>query len=131
MRDEQVSGSADRAGERALRQRFLGFAVGAAALFASSAVFAQAWHVGDKVRVWVSGDYYDGSVLEVGSGDHAGQYLIDFDKFATDQYALAKNVYPRQAAPAARPSGKTGSNGCRIMVINGLPACDPGSVKRH
>jgi hypothetical protein len=91
-----------------------------------------AWHTGDKVRVWVSGDYYDGAVIEVGSGDHAGQYLIDFDQFTSNQYALAKNVLPRQGASAAkRPSGKTGTNGCRIMVINGLTACDPATVKRH
>ncbi len=99
-----------------------------AALSFSGAAFAQnAWHVGDKVSVWVSADYYDGTVLEVGSGDHAGQYLIHFDKFTSDQYALAKNVVARKPAAAE----KTGPNGCRIILINGLPACDPATVKRR
>ena len=88
-------------------------------------------HVGDRVRVWVSGDYYPGTIREVGTGSHAGQYLIHFDKYTTEQYALAKNVLPLSAAPAARSNGKRGSNGCRIMLINGLPVCDPATVRRH
>ena len=99
--------------------------------FASAAFARDAWHVGDKVSVWVSADYYDGTVVEVGSGDHAGQYLIHFDKFTSNQYALAKNVIARKAAKSERSSGKTGTNGCRIMVINGLPVCDPATVKRR
>jgi hypothetical protein len=90
-----------------------------------------AWHTGDKVRVWVSGDYYNGTVVAVGSGDHAGQYYIKFDDFTSNQYALAKNVFSRTSKPAQQASGKTGTNGCRIMVLNGLPVCDPATVKRH
>lgn len=99
----------------------------------SMAASAQAaWHVGDKVSVWVSADYYDGTVVEVGSGEHAGQYRIHFDKFTSEQYALAKNVLPRKSAPAGNSrAGTTGKNGCRIMVLNNLPFCDPGSVKKH
>lgn len=101
------------------------------ALLAAAAAHA-AWQVGDKVRVWVSADYYDGTVVEVGSGDHAGQYRIRFDHYNNEQYALAKNVLPRKTAPAGPPQdGKTGSNGCRIMVLNNLPFCDPGSVKKR
>ena len=105
-------------------------ALAMATAFTASPVFAQsAWHVGDKVSVWVSGDYYDGTILEVGSGDHAGQYYIHFDRFTSNQYAMANNVYARRSGTPAPASGKTGSNGCRIMVINGLPVCDPATVK--
>lgn len=102
-----------------------------ATLLIAGTALAQS-HVGDRVRVWVSGDYYAGTIKEIGTGSHAGQYLIDFDKYATDQYALAKNVLPLGAAPAAaRSNGKRGSNGCSIMLINGLPVCDPATVRRR
>ncbi|MCJ0765405.1 hypothetical protein [Variovorax terrae] len=102
-------------------------------LAAAAAATAQAaWQVGDKVRVWVSADYYDGTVVEVGSGDHAGQYRIHFDNFSSEQYALAKNVLPRKPAPAnSGQARKTGQNGCRIMVLNNLPVCDPASVPKR
>ena len=122
---------ADRvSGASARLVRHVRFAAAASALLIAGAASAQS-HVGDRVRVWVSGDYYVGTIKEVGSGSHAGQYLIHFDKFTTEQYALGKNVLPLGTAPAARPSGKRGSNGCRIMVINGLPVCDPATVKHH
>ena len=101
------------------------------AMFLAGAALAQnAWHVGDKVRVWVSADYYNGTVIGIGAGDNAGQYLIKFDNYAGNQYALAKNVLPRTTAAAPKSSGKVGSNGCRIQVLNGMPFCDPGTVKR-
>lgn len=92
---------------------------------------AGGWRTGDKVSVWVSGDYYDGTIVEVGSGDHAGQYRIHFDRFTSEQYALAKNVLARRSAATGSAPKATGTNGCRIMVINGLPVCDPATVKKH
>ncbi|MBS0480391.1 MAG: hypothetical protein JSR79_13980 [Proteobacteria bacterium] len=106
-------------------------AVAIVAMSCGSAMAQTSWRVGDKVSVWVSADYYDGTVVEVGSGDHAGQYLIHFDKFTADQYALAKNVIARRPAVPQASNGKTGTNGCRIMVLNGQPVCDPGSVRRR
>ena len=101
------------------------------AMFLAGAALAQnAWRVGDKVRVWVSADYYNGTVIGIGAGDNAGQYLIKFDNYAGNQYALAKNVLPRTTAAAPKSTGKVGSNGCRIQVLNGMPFCDPGTVKR-
>ena len=97
------------------------------ARLSGGALAQAALHVGDRVKVWVSADYYDGVITEVGSGPHAGQYRIHFDKYANEQYALAKNVQPAKgAATGAKPR----SAKCRIMVLNGLPVCDPGSVRR-
>jgi hypothetical protein len=100
-------------------------AVLAIGLASTAAQAAGAWKVGDRVSVWVSGDYYDGRVVGIGSGSNAGQYLIHFDKFTSEQYALAKNVVARRGAPPPAPKAK-----CQIMTINGLPACVPGSVRR-
>jgi hypothetical protein len=113
-----------------MHRKYLISAATMAAMFLASAAVAQnAWHVGDKVSVWVSADYYDGTVVEIGSGDHAGQYYIHFDNFTSNQYALAKNVVARKPKTSERSSGKTGTNGCTIMTINGLPVCDPATVK--
>ena len=106
-------------------------AVAALSLAYGGVAWAQGHHVGERVKVWVSGDYYTGTIRAVGSGANAGQYLIHFDKYASEQYALAKNVVALGAAPAPRGSAKRGSNGCRIMLINGLPVCDPATVRRH
>lgn len=107
--------------------RFAAMAAAVGAMGAGSPAMAGGgFHVGDRVKVWVSADYYDGAVAAVGTGEHAGQYLIHFDRFSTDQYALARNVLPRGGASAAKPRSKAK---CRIMVLNGLPVCDPGSVK--
>lgn len=98
----------------------------------ASAAFAQnAWQVGDKVSVWVSGEYYDGTVVEGGCGNRAGEYRIHFDNFTSEQCALAKNVVARKPARSGQTSRETGTDGCRIMVINGLPVCDPATVKRR
>jgi hypothetical protein len=60
---------------------------------------ADAWKVGDKVEAWNSA-WYPAEVLEVGDGDHAGQFRVHYDKFssASDQWILAKNIRARVAA---------------------------------
>jgi len=66
---------------------------------------ADAWKVGDKVEVWNSA-WYPAQVLEIGSGDHAGQFRVHYEKFsaASDQWILAKNI--RARAPEKSEAAK-------------------------
>ncbi|TFZ03744.1 hypothetical protein [Ramlibacter humi] len=102
---------------------------------------------GDKVKVWVSADYYDGTVVQAGSGDHAGQYLIHFDKFSNDQWALARNVAARAggggtttaAAPATAGPDAAPRAGDYACVLGGGSAgsqawrleLQPGKYQQH
>lgn len=60
---------------------------------------ADAWKVGDKVEAWNSA-WYPAEVLEIGAGDHAGQFRVHYEKFsaASDQWILAKNIRARTVA---------------------------------
>lgn len=88
---------------RALRAPMLALicvvAMGAAAL-------ADEWAVGDKVQVYVSGDWFDATITgPVGSAPYDGYYSIHFDS-GRDGYADPRNIRGLQgaaAAPAAEP----------------------------
>lgn len=88
-------------------QRLLNSAVLAILVCVSAvSVMAQettAWKVGDQVDGW-NVSWYPGVVKEVGTGTHAGSYLVKFDKFSTDQWVEAKNVRARKPDPAPVPA---------------------------
>ena len=69
-------------------------------LLASAPALARDWHVGDKVQGY-DVDWYDATILEVGSGDHAGEYLVKYDKYSGEKWLSAESIRARPSAPAA------------------------------
>lgn len=61
------------------------------------------WKIGDKVEVYNSG-WYDGTVLEIGSGSMAGYVKIHYDGHpsVSDQFLALRNI---RARPDARAAG--------------------------
>ena len=108
--------------------RFAGLAASLGAFILAGpdpALAANGWRTGDKVRVYVSGSPYPGTVVEIGSGSMAGYYKIHFDNPSSlDQYAQAKNVVARSGR-AAPPAAKGRKPSCVIGLIGGKPACFP------
>jgi hypothetical protein len=70
-------------------------------ILAPAAAFARDWQVGDKVQGYDVG-WYDATVVEVGTGAHAGEYLIKYDKYSGEKWLSAASIQARPgAAPAA------------------------------
>jgi hypothetical protein len=82
-----------RAGTRTLRA--LLFWCGCVA----SLCAAETWKVGDKVEAWNSA-WYPAEIISVGTGEHAGQFMVHYDGFskASDQWIFARNIRARPAA---------------------------------
>jgi hypothetical protein len=70
-------------------------------LLVASPALAGDWQVGDKVQGY-DVDWYDATILEVGSGNHAGEYLIKYDKYTTEKWLSAASI---RARPGAAPAG--------------------------
>jgi hypothetical protein len=70
-------------------------------LLASAPALARDWQVGDQVQGY-DVDWYDATILEVGTGDHAGKYLVKYDKYSTEKWLSAESI---RARPDAPPSG--------------------------
>jgi hypothetical protein len=73
-------------------------------IVASTAASAQNWHVGDKVQGY-DVDWYDATIVEVGTGDHAGQYLVKYDRFQGQKWLSAASIRTRPGM--SPPSGST------------------------
>jgi hypothetical protein len=75
-------------------------------LLATATAFARDWQVGDKVQGYDVG-WYDATILEVGTGDHAGEYLVRYDKYSTEKWLSAASIQARPdgEAPAAVANG--------------------------
>lgn len=76
------------------------------------------YKIGDKVQAW-NLDWYDAAIAEVGSGPHAGYYLVKWDKFSTPQYIKESNIRARPdraaaitATPAAAAAPRLGRYTC-------------------
>ncbi len=52
------------------------------------------YQLNDRVQAWVSGVWYDGTVVGFGSGDYAGEYYVQFDQGGRSYYVNANNVRP-------------------------------------
>jgi hypothetical protein len=66
-----------------------------------AAALAGDWQVGDKVQGY-DVDWYDATILEVGSGGHAGEYLVKYDKYSGEKWLSAASI---RARPGAAPAG--------------------------
>jgi hypothetical protein len=88
---------------------------------------ADDWQVGDQVQAY-NVDWYDATIVEVGSGNYQGYYLVKWDDFSTPQYISAANIRPRPgaAAPAPQSADPTAAQG--RYVCYGYPG--PGGQFR-
>ncbi len=64
---------------------------------------AQTWKAGDQVQYFESG-WWNAVVVEIGTGDHAGQVLVKPDGYTQVKWSVIKNVRARPAPPAAAPA---------------------------
>jgi len=84
-----------------LRTWALGLALALLMLFGTAGTAeAKQWQVGDKVQAY-NVDWYDATIVEIGTANYQGYYLVKWDNFAGQQYISAANIRPR---PGAGPS---------------------------
>jgi hypothetical protein len=86
------------------------FAAGVACLcLVASSAHAADWKIGDKVQGY-NVDWYDATIVAIGSGNYAGYYRVHYDKFsaASDQYLKADSIRARPGAAAAQKAGARG-----------------------
>ena len=84
---------------------------------------AAAFSVGDRVQGWNIA-WYDGTVVEVGTGANAGSYLNKHDKFAQNSYYAEASVRRQGAASlsvasdarATADGPRTGTYGCGVYL---------------
>ena len=62
--------------------------------------FAKTFSVGDKVRYYAPG-WYDATVVEIGTGEKAGSYLVKPDAYARAVWSSSVEARPRAIAAAA------------------------------
>jgi hypothetical protein len=67
-----------------------------------SVALAEDYQINDRVQAYVSGVWYDGTVVGFGSGDYAGEYYVTFDQGGRSYYVNADNVRP---LPRGTPAG--------------------------
>lgn len=70
------------------------------------------WKAGDKVEAW-NVAWYKATILEVGSGEHAGQFKVHYDDFssASDQWVSDKNIRSADASAKAEKANQIGAAG--------------------
>ena len=68
-----------------------------AAMSLSAADAPYSCKVGDKVEGW-NISWYKATVVEVGSGEHAGYCFLKWDKYSTNTWIALKNIRPQQTA---------------------------------
>lgn len=70
---------------------------------------AQNFTVGQKVEGYNSGEWYKGTVMQIGSGNYQGYYYIQWDKYTVGQWVKAENVRAVKTATVAEAtSPRTG-----------------------
>lgn len=70
-----------------------------------TAVLAANYQLNDRVQAYVSGDWYDGTIVGFGEGDYAGEYYVHFDKYTNSSYVQERNLRP--LGPPAEPAAPT------------------------
>lgn len=74
----------------------------------ASAALARDYQLNDRVQAYVSGEWYDGTIIGLGEGDFAGEYYVDFDDYTNAYYVQAKNLRPLD--PPAQPADSQGAS---------------------
>lgn len=67
-----------------------------------STAFAAAYQLNDRVQAYVSGAWYDGTIIGFGEGDYAGEYYVDFDDYTNSYYVQERDLRP--LGPPAEPA---------------------------
>ncbi|GAA4731175.1 hypothetical protein [Flavisolibacter ginsenosidimutans] len=71
--------------------------------------FAQSFSLGQRVEGYNSGEWYKGTVTQIGSGNYQGYYYIQWEKYTVGQWVKAENVRAvKTAAAAAATSPRAG-----------------------
>lgn len=84
-------------------------------------VSGQNFKVGDKVEAYNSGEWYKGSVSQIGSDNYKGYYYIQWEKYSQGQWIKESNIRLQKAAPGS--TDNTGPrNGSYIILSYGSPA---------
>ena len=85
----------------------------------SSAALAD-YQLNDRVRAYVSGVWYDGTIVGFGEGDYAGDFYVLFDKGGRSYYVNADNL---QALPQGTPAGPAIPG---VALTPGIYECELG-----
>jgi hypothetical protein len=64
-----------------------------------SIAFAQTFKIGDKVEAYNSGAWYKGTVLEIGSDNYNGYYMIQYQDYNQSQWIKASNLRMQNNTP--------------------------------
>ena len=99
---------------------FLRFAAAVLPLVWASGALA-AWKVGDHVQAW-NIDWYNATIVQIGTANYAGYYLIHYDGKAgggSEQYIKAENIRAIPGAAAAASAPRRGKYVC--MGYSGGP----------
>lgn len=91
------------------------FVLAAAIVAVASPAVAADFKVGDRVQAWAIA-WYDATVTEVGTGDHAGTYKVHFDDGRDDAYLPAASLRAPinlAMAMAAAPVALDGAYACQ------------------
>lgn len=90
------------------------------ALFVYAITLAQTFTVGQKVEGWNSGDWYAGTISQIGTDNYKGYYYIQWDKYTVGQWVKASNI--RTVKAAANNSAVTPRIGEYIILSYGSSA---------
>ena len=72
--------------------------------------------VGDRIQAYNVG-WYDATITRIGAGSNAGEYMVRYDKYASEQWIAAKNIRARPGAdksPANTNASSARSAGPRL-----------------
>ncbi|MHB1177322.1 MAG: MBT domain-containing protein [Daejeonella sp.] len=66
--------------------------------FTSAQQGVEKYKIGQKVEAWNVG-WYKATILEIGSGEHAGYIKVHYDDYSSDQYLKESSIRTRKSAP--------------------------------
>jgi len=105
------------------------------------------YQVNDRVQAYVSGVWYDGTVVGLGDGDYAGEFYVKFDQGGRSYYVNPQNL---RSLALGTPAGPVGPStrftpavyeclyadqyfylrlGGDLMYQQTMPEADPGSYE--
>ena len=80
---------------------------------------AQSFQVGQKVEGWSSGDWYKGTITQIGTDNYQGYYYIKWEKFTVGQWVKSSNI--RLVKSESKVSAESPRNGTYIILSYGNP----------
>ncbi|HWJ25977.1 MAG TPA: hypothetical protein VNS32_05510 [Flavisolibacter sp.] len=81
--------------------------------------FAQNFTVGQKVEGWNSGEWYKGTITQIGADNYKGYYYVQWDKYTVGQWVKASNI--RTLKNETNTAAVSPRNGRYIILSYGNP----------